>query len=186
MENKALQYALYGTTRFSLSDRLHVLAGARVNWWDGETGDGETTAASYKFSGEMTPYLGFTYDLNETYTAYGSIATIYKPQLVQDVDRNYLDPTYGYNYKLGVKGDLLDGGLQVAAAVFQTDQRTWRNTCTTSPRNSAAFTPASTAPRPLDSRCRPRAPPVTAGTSRPATPSARRGQGRRRAVSGST
>ena len=71
----------------------------------------------------LTPYLGFTYDINETYTAYGSITSIYKPQLAQDIDRNYLDPTYGWNYELGVKAGLFGGAMYAAAAVFQTDQK---------------------------------------------------------------
>lgn len=122
-ESEARQYAIYGTGQFSVSDRLKLLAGARVNWWDGSEGDGQTTTASYKLSGEVSPYVGFTYDINPTYTAYGSIATIYKPQLVQDADRQYLPPTYGYNYELGVKGDLLDGGLFASAAIFYTTQK---------------------------------------------------------------
>ncbi|WP_313350909.1 TonB-dependent siderophore receptor [Paracoccus sp. (in: a-proteobacteria)] len=117
------QYGIYGTGQFSVTDAFKLLAGARVNWWDGSEGDGEVTTASYKFSGEVTPYLGFTYDIDPTYTAYGSIATIYKPQLVQDADRQYLPPTYGYNYELGVKGDFLDGGLFASAAVFYTKQK---------------------------------------------------------------
>ena len=69
-----------------------------------------STATSTSSSGD-DPYLGVTYDLNETFTAYGSITSIYKPQLVQDIDRNYLDPTFGYNYELGVKAGLFDGAL---------------------------------------------------------------------------
>ncbi|MDO5622813.1 MAG: TonB-dependent siderophore receptor [Paracoccus sp. (in: a-proteobacteria)] len=122
-KSEITQYAIYGTGRFSLSDRAHMLAGARINWWDGETSNGETVTARYKYSGEITPYLGFTYDINDNYTAYGSIASIYKPQLYRDADGNYLDPTYGWNYELGVKGDLNNGAMQVSAAVFQTDQK---------------------------------------------------------------
>lgn len=123
MQSEARQYAIYGTGRFSVTDSLALLAGARVNWWDGQEGDGESVTAKYKFSGEVTPYVGFTYDINPTYTAYGSITSIYKPQLVQDAERNYLAPTFGYNYELGVKGDLLDGGLMASAAIFQTNQK---------------------------------------------------------------
>nr|WP_170297752.1 TonB-dependent receptor [Paracoccus litorisediminis] len=36
----------------------------------------------------MTPYLGFTYDINPAWTAYGSWTSIYKPQLVQDAGGN--------------------------------------------------------------------------------------------------
>lgn len=121
--SSAKQYAIYGTSRLSVTDNFHVLAGARINWWDGNEGDGTSTSAKYKFSGEVTPYLGFTYDITPTYTAYGSIASIYKPSLVRDADRQYLDPTYGWNYELGVKADLMDGGLMASAAIFQTDQK---------------------------------------------------------------
>ncbi len=64
-----------------------MIAGARLNWWDGSA---STTYVlypdfnsddSYSFEAVLTPYVGFTYDINETYTAYGSITSIYKPQL---------------------------------------------------------------------------------------------------------
>ena len=71
----------------------------------------------------VTPYLGFTYDINETYTAYGSITSIYQPQLAQDINRDYLDPTFGWNYELGVKAGLFGGALYASAAVFQTEQK---------------------------------------------------------------
>ena len=118
------QVGLYGTTQFHATDALAVIAGARVNWWDGSARPtpGSPTFA-YEFEGIVTPYLGFTYDINETYTAYGSITSIYKPQLVQDIDRNYLDPTFGWNYELGVKAGLFGGALYASAAVFQTDQK---------------------------------------------------------------
>ncbi len=120
--NKARQYAIYGTVQFHASDALAVLGGARVNWWKGEETETGSPAFAYDYNGEVTPYLGFTYDINPTYTAYGSITSIYKPQLVQDEAGNYLKPTYGWNYELGVKGDLMGGALYASAAIFQTNQ----------------------------------------------------------------
>lgn len=120
-DTEVQQYGLYGTGRFSITDRFAVLAGARVNWWDGQ--EGNPVTASYKFSGKVTPYFGFTYELSPIYTAYGSITSIYKPQLAQDVNGEYLSPTYGWNYELGVKAGLMDGALYASAAIFQTDQR---------------------------------------------------------------
>ena len=46
---------------------------------------------------------------------------------MQDIDRNYLDPTFGYNYEIGVKAGLFDGALYASAAVFQTDQKDYAN-----------------------------------------------------------
>lgn len=117
------QIGLYATTQFHVTDALAVIAGARVNWWDGESTNPWSGRSSYKFKGIVTPYLGFTYDVNDTYTAYGSITSIYKPQLAQDINRNYLDPTFGWNYELGVKAGLFGGAMYASAAVFQTDQK---------------------------------------------------------------
>jgi outer membrane receptor for ferric coprogen and ferric-rhodotorulic acid len=103
--------------QFHATDALALIGGARVNLWDGTEND-----FSYTYEGIVTPYLGFTYDINETFTAYGSITSIYKPQLVQDVDENYLDPTFGWNYELGVKAGLFEGAMYASAAVFQTNQ----------------------------------------------------------------
>lgn len=116
------QIGLYGATQFHATDALAIIAGARVNWWDGSSAS-VYGSDSYRFSGVVTPYVGFTYDLNDVWTAYGSATSIYKPQLTQDIDRNYLDPTFGWNYELGVKAGLFGGAMYASAAVFQTDQR---------------------------------------------------------------
>jgi outer membrane receptor for ferric coprogen and ferric-rhodotorulic acid len=122
-KTETTQVALYGTLQLHATDALALIAGARVNWWDGTQIDPGSPTFSYKYERVVTPYVGFTYDIDETYTAYGSITSIYKPQLVQDIDRNYLDPTFGYNYELGVKAGLFDGAIYASAAVFQTDQQ---------------------------------------------------------------
>ena len=125
--NETTQVGLYATTQFHATDALAVIAGARLNWWDGSASTtryyGLRRDDSYSFEAVLTPYVGFTYDINETFTAYGSITSIYKPQLAQDIDRNYLDPTFGWNYELGVKAGLFGGAMYAAAAVFQTDQK---------------------------------------------------------------
>lgn len=122
-KNETTQVGIYGTLQFHATDALALLVGARLNWWDGTQDDPGAPTYAHSYEGIVTPYVGFTYDINDTYTAYGSITSIYKPQLVQDIDRNYLDPTFGYNYELGVKAGLFDGALYASAAVFQTDQK---------------------------------------------------------------
>ncbi|AGT08609.1 TonB-dependent siderophore receptor [Paracoccus aminophilus] len=121
--SKTKEYAIYGTTRLSITDQFAILAGSRISWWDGEEGSGGTPTAKYKISAKATPYLGFTYDINPTYTAYGSIASIYKPTLERDVNKQYLKPTDGWNYELGVKAGFLDDRLLASAAIFQTNQK---------------------------------------------------------------
>lgn len=117
------QVGLYGTVQFHATDALAIIGGARLNYWDGAAFDSYYGDASYTYRNVVTPYLGFTYDITEVYTAYGSITSIYQPQLLQDANGQFLDPTYGWNYELGVKAGLFGGALYAAAAIFQTDQK---------------------------------------------------------------
>lgn len=117
------QVGLYGTAQFHATDALALIGGARLNYWDGTTDDSFYGESSYTYRNVVTPYVGFTYDITDVYTAYGSITSIYQPTLLQDAAGNFLDPTYGWNYELGVKAGLFDGALYAAAAVFQTDQK---------------------------------------------------------------
>lgn len=118
------QYGIYGTVQFRASDALTLLAGARVNWWQGkDTYTNDIPDQKYNFNAKWTPYVGVTYDLTPVWTAYGSVTSIYQPQLAWDADKSYLPPTYGWNYELGVKGNPMDGAMYVSAAIFQTDQK---------------------------------------------------------------
>lgn len=121
--SKQRQYGLYATAKIQASDAFSVIAGARSNWWKGTEASLGSPTHEYSYNGEITPYLGFTYDLNPTYTAYGSVTSIYKPQIAQDINGDYLDPTYGWNYELGVKADLMGGAMYASAAIFKTDQK---------------------------------------------------------------
>ena len=122
MHGEATEFGVYGAAQIRATDQLSLIGGLRLNWWNGEEAwDG--VVQEYSYDAIATPYAGFTYDFNDIYTAYGSVTSIYKPQLYQDADGNYLDPRFGYNYELGVKASLADGGLSASAAVFQTDQR---------------------------------------------------------------
>ena len=70
------QIGLYGTVQFHATDALALLAGARLNWWDGTQTDPGAPTYAYTYEGIVTPYVGFTYDIDDTYTAYGSITSI--------------------------------------------------------------------------------------------------------------
>ena len=119
--SEAKQYGVYGAAQIRATDQLALIGGLRASWWDGkETQDGDVF--EYDYSGILTPYAGFTYDITDVYTAYGSVTSIYKPQLYQDLAGNYLDPAMGWNYELGVKAGFFGGALYASAAVFQTDQ----------------------------------------------------------------
>lgn len=116
------QAAVYGTVRLRPTDALAVIAGLRVNWWDGTERSADQTF-KYEYKAKLTPYFGATYSLTPNVDAYASITSIFQPQLVQDVNENYLDPTYGWNYEAGLKANFFDDRLYAAASVFRTEQK---------------------------------------------------------------
>ncbi|WP_266031678.1 TonB-dependent siderophore receptor [Brucella intermedia] len=121
-DTETRQLGIYGAARLSLTDRLSFIGGARLNYWDGKL-ESYWENYDYKHSGIVTPYAGITYDLTDQYTLYASYTNIFKPQTYQDASGNYLDPAYGHNYEVGIKGSLLDGRVNASFAVFQTDQK---------------------------------------------------------------
>lgn len=125
-DTETRQLGIYGAARLSLTDRLSFIGGARLNYWDGKL-ESYWENYDYKHSGIVTPYAGITYDLTDQYTLYASYTNIFKPQTYQDASGDYLDPAYGHNYEVGIKGSLLDGRVNASFAVFQTDQRTSPN-----------------------------------------------------------
>ena len=52
---------------------------------------------------------------------YASYTSIYKPTLKTNADNSYLAPEVGKNYELGWKGEWMQGKLNTAVSLFQTD-----------------------------------------------------------------
>lgn len=118
---KTTQEAVYGAARFRVLDPLQLILGARVTDYEKE---GLTTSASYmmKFNGEVTPYAGVIYDINENYSLYASYTDIFQPQQRRDINGNYLDPIVGKSTEAGVKGEFFGGALNASVAVFRIKQ----------------------------------------------------------------
>ncbi len=121
-DTEVRQAAVFGATRIHATDELAITLGARINYWDGFN-DNTYNFYEYKFSGIVSPYAGITYDLNDNLTAYASYTSIYKPQQYEDINGNYLDPVYGHNYEVGLKGSFFEDRLKASVAVFQTNQK---------------------------------------------------------------
>ncbi|MCP6135462.1 TonB-dependent receptor, partial [Klebsiella pneumoniae] len=68
--------------RFSLTDDLHWIAGARMLSADGE-GMGYGSAHDTRVHGKVTPYTGLVYDLTEQWSVYASWTEIFKPQYLR-------------------------------------------------------------------------------------------------------
>ena len=116
------QAGLYGAARFSLTDPMHLLVGARVNNYDSIANDVWAGTSIVKARREWTPYVGLTYDLNRNLTLYGNYTDIFKPQAEQDLDGQTLDPIKGRSMELGAKGSFFEDRLNASAAIFNIKQ----------------------------------------------------------------
>lgn len=117
---KTTQLGAYGVARFSLSDALKLIMGVRVSNYKNENlATGRTNS---KESGVISPYGGLVYDLGPQVSVYASYSDIFNPQTSKSADGSMLKPVVGSNYEAGIKGELLDKRLNVAAAVFRLEQ----------------------------------------------------------------
>lgn len=112
------QFGVYAGGRFTLSDPLRLIAGARASTY---SYDDDTTAFDTQ---DVTPYAALTYDFNGWGTVYASYARIYQPNIwYKGADDSLLDPQQGHNYEVGLKGAFLDGRLDGSLALYRLQQR---------------------------------------------------------------
>lgn len=127
------QKGIYGSLASRISDPLTLIAGGRMSWYkynyvldmfDRETGAVTDTALTqYKDSRVFTPYLGVVYDVSSQWSAYASAAQTYQSQASYrkgPLPGTPLDPVTGRTFEIGVKGQLLDGRLNTALALYHT------------------------------------------------------------------
>ncbi|MCH6256321.1 TonB-dependent siderophore receptor [Puniceicoccaceae bacterium K14] len=112
---------LYTSTRIKLSDSFSTILGARLSNWETEQLR-YGTAADYEVDSEITPYVGFTFDINENTTLYGSYTSIFQPQSATTIGGSILDPVDGSNFEFGVKASFAEGRTTLTAAIFETKQ----------------------------------------------------------------
>ncbi|MEN0108097.1 MAG: TonB-dependent siderophore receptor [Pseudomonas sp.] len=120
--------AAYGAVRLKPTDDLSVILGSRLSYWRLDrsviyNGDPTQYAADdghRQENGEVTPYAGVVYDLNDTYSVYASYTRIFKPQTAQTVELKWADPAEGDSYEIGTKAEYYGGKLNVTAALFET------------------------------------------------------------------
>lgn len=134
MDAKVKQQSVYATTRLNLTDRLKLILGGRLDWFDyNDTVNtypnfaANTPSVSahnrYHINNQFTKYAGVIYDLNDQHSLYASYTDIFKPQNYLDANNNLLDPVIGQNYEIGIKGEYFGGALNASAAVFRMDQK---------------------------------------------------------------
>ncbi|WP_323815595.1 TonB-dependent siderophore receptor [Cellvibrio sp. NN19] len=136
------QLGVYVANRFSLTDSLSTIVGARVTSWETGTDNYNTSGAyvnntgAFEANDELTPYVGLVYDINQNYSLYASYTDIFNPQNYKDKDENLLEPVLGSNAEIGVKSEFFEGRLTASAAVFKTKQDHYAVRDMTQPDNS--------------------------------------------------
>ncbi len=134
MDAKITQQSVYATTRLNLADRLKLILGGRVDWFDYKdtvntypnfTSNTPSVSAHNRYSvnTHLTKYAGLVYDLNDQHSLYASYTDIFKPQNYLDANSKLLDPVVGRNYEIGIKGEYFDSTLNASVAVFRMDQK---------------------------------------------------------------
>lgn len=115
------QDGVFGAARFSLAEPLKLIVGGRFS--NVEIDDNVSgKSLHYKKSGEFTPYAGLIYDIDKTYSAYGSYTGIFNPQTdYRDSQGNVLTPSKGNTKEIGLKGAYMDGRLNASVALFETE-----------------------------------------------------------------
>ena len=103
-----------------------MIIGARFDDWERisktnpETGGTATNKKQQEK--EIIPYVGLTYDLTPSWTAYTSYTTIFSPQDRYDINGNFIDPLVGNSTEIGIKGEFFDNQLNIGAAIYQTKE----------------------------------------------------------------
>jgi outer membrane receptor for ferric coprogen and ferric-rhodotorulic acid len=114
------QFGIYGQLRIKPVDRLTLIGGGRLSWYDATTTNLTTGAnqSEVDIDAETTPYAGIVYDLTDWLSAYGSYTQIFQPQTDLDADGNMLKPREGRQFEAGLKADLFNSGMNGSIAYF--------------------------------------------------------------------
>jgi outer membrane receptor for ferric coprogen and ferric-rhodotorulic acid len=112
---------VFGATRVSLTERLKLIGGFNYSEYsrDGVAADGRPFDQT---EDDISPYAGLTFDFTDRVLGYANYSYIYQPQDQADIDANYLDPTKGVNYEVGVKAEWFDRHLLTTLAWFNAKQ----------------------------------------------------------------
>lgn len=126
------QKGLYGSWRVKPVEQLTVVLGSRVSWYDYSYRSWTQAAfsdvatpdpeSSTNETGQVTPYAGIVYDLTREWAVYASYTDVFEPQTVREAGGSVLKPVIGSNYEIGLKGELMDGRVNTALALFRYDQ----------------------------------------------------------------
>ena len=149
------QHGFYTAARFSLTEPLQLIAGARFSVFDTDylfLSESVESGQVYDYDFNKTiPYAGLVYDFSREFSAFTSFTKIFKPQSSRDITGAYLDPIDGRSFEVGVKGEHLDGHLNTALTLFETRQSNVATAVTDPDTGEAILLPdGSSASRAID------------------------------------
>ncbi|MEM0953176.1 MAG: TonB-dependent siderophore receptor [Pseudomonadota bacterium] len=105
----------YVKSTLALTEAATVILGARfTETW--KTDNGVTTS---EINDEVTPYIGFVYDLNRSMSLYASVAESFAPQTARTIENEVLEPRVGEQYELGLKGELYNKRANYHVAIYE-------------------------------------------------------------------
>lgn len=111
---------MFGSTKINLNDDLFVIAGFNAIDYTREGYNSGGTVLNEE--NEISPYLATTYSITKDTNAYISYSDIYEPQDRYDYYYQFLDPSKGVNYEIGIKSQWLDDHLLTSFAFFSAEQ----------------------------------------------------------------
>ncbi|WP_375691005.1 TonB-dependent siderophore receptor [Pseudooceanicola sp. LIPI14-2-Ac024] len=120
--DELLSRGLYTQVRVNPVDRLTLIGGARISWYDLDATNNLTaTTETLDEDGKITPYAGVTYDLRDNVTLYASYTEIFQPQTLRDASDAILAPREATQYEAGVKAEV-GAGLNLSFALFHMEE----------------------------------------------------------------
>ncbi|MCR1816043.1 TonB-dependent siderophore receptor [Aliarcobacter butzleri] len=113
----------FAALNIELSDPLHFIIGSRITNFERVNNKGKATQQEQKHTGEIIPYAGLIYDIDQNFSTYASYTSIFNPTSVRkDTSGNYLDPEKGNTVEFGLKSEFYDRNLNTSIAYFITKQ----------------------------------------------------------------
>lgn len=134
------QESLYGQVNWTITPRLSLVTGGRLDWYDitSELAEGDwrnhRTGSGRKFS----PYYGAVYELTPNLNLYASMSKIFQPQTEIESSGEIIEPRTGEQIEAGIKGGSSDGAFNWHFAVFNIEDQ---NRAYTDPDNPAFSIP---------------------------------------------
>ena len=111
---------VYGLVRANPADSVKLMLGGN---YTRASSEGISYGSPQNFdASRFLPFVGATFDLTRSVSAYASYATIFRPQVELDAANRVLPPVEGDNIEAGLKGAWNGGRLYASAAVFQARQ----------------------------------------------------------------